>query len=62
LKKPLLCVENEGYPLTPSLLALADSQLTEEPSWARYVVRGVVVPLPSPNGVVRPGLAQPPPG
>lgn len=28
----------------------------------RYPVRGVVVPLPSPNGLDRPGLAHPPPG
>jgi hypothetical protein len=48
----------------PSLFALADSQVTDVPPFAgpRYAFAGLDLPLPFPYGLVRPGLAHPPPG
>lgn len=61
MKKPLFCVENDGYPLTPSVLAFADSHVTLLPPFApRYDFPGLDLPLP--YELFNPGLAHPPPG
>ena len=61
--KPLPCVENDGYPLTPLLLALADSQVTlVAPPLAPYDFAGLDRPLTVAYGFASPGLDHPPPG
>lgn len=55
LKKPWLCVANDGCPLTPICLILADSQDTGPED-------GALAGLDLPLFIFRPGLAQPPPG
>jgi len=66
-KKPWFLVENDGYPLTSSLLAFADahllSSLPADPFiWiSEYVFLGLDFPLTLSKGLVSPGLDHPPP-
>ena len=68
-KKPLFLVEKDGYPFISSLRAFADAQVTfspfalAEPFICRspYVFLGLDLPLTFSYGLVKPGLAQPPP-
>ena len=66
-KKPLFRVENDGYPLTSSLLAFADAQVTPPPPEfpfayiSPYPFRGDDLPLAESKGSAKPGLDHPPP-
>ena len=66
-KNPLFLVENEGYPLICSLLALAVAQVTfselADPfiCISPYPFLGLDFPLTLSYGLVKPGLDQPPP-
>ena len=66
-KKPLFLVENDGYPLISSLLAFAEDHVTPfDPGppfvyTSEYPLRGEERPLMVSNGLVKPGLAHPPP-
>lgn len=66
MKKPLFWVEKEGYPLTPSVFAFADSHVTEfdPPFVPLYAFAGLDRPLTFANGLwlCSPGLDHPPPG
>lgn len=59
VKKPWFCVENDGYPLTPWLLSLADSQVTLLPFPRVPPLAGLERPLVF---ISRPGEDHPPPG
>ena len=48
--------------MTPLLLALADSQVTELPPFTPYAFVGLDRPLTVAYGATRPGLDHPPPG
>ena len=68
LKKPLLRVENDGYPLTSSLFAFALAHVTLPLPLAPpfipksgYIFLGEDRPLILSKLLVRPGLAHPPP-
>lgn len=59
-RKPEFCVAKEGYPVPPAFFSLDDSHMTgvallDPPV---YPLVGLDRPLP----MLRPGLAQPPPG
>jgi hypothetical protein len=59
VKKPWLCVENDGYPpAEPIVFNLADSQMTGVP-FEEYPLTGLDRPL---ELMFSPGLDQPPPG
>ena len=69
-KNPLFLVENEGYRLISSRLASADAHVTLLPLVPPLAVKGnsltkgflgLDLPLAFSNGVVSPGLDQPPP-
>lgn len=55
LRKPLFCVEKDGYPGSPAFFSLADSHMTG----VAYPFIGLDRPLVLMSS---PGLAQPPPG
>lgn len=61
-KNPLFLVENDGYPLTSSLLAFADAHVTlfAPPLRSAYAFLGLVLPLPKAEPS-RPGVDHPPP-
>lgn len=68
LKNPVFLVENEGYPLTSSVLAFALAHVTlplllTPPFVYRsgYAFLGEDLPPIDPNSLLKPGLAQPPP-
>lgn len=69
-KKPLFLVEKDGYPLISSLFACAEAHVTLlllvpplalKGNSPPYGFRGLDFPLTLSNGVVSPGLDQPPP-
>jgi hypothetical protein len=57
-KKPWFLVENEGYPVPPPFFNLDDSHMTGVPLDPVNPRVGLDRPL----AMLRPGLAQPPPG
>lgn len=59
VKKPWFCVEKDGYPFMPVDLILAVSQGVEAPLEGEKTLFGLDRPLVL---MVKPGLAQPPPG